>query len=264
MASRRWWWVPAGLAAVVAGAWFGVPRVIGDIFQWMGLPTAGIGRAVHGVFEGVAGPFLRPYRLDQRVAELERDVSVQAVDRARLADLERENVELRGLARFATGTSATVLGARVVARETDFQRVRIRLDRGARDGVEPGLALVNGQGALVGTVSAVSPRTSVAWLLSDTQSRVSAAKVGGSVLIGVLAGKGDRLAQLELVPNGLGIAEGDTVVTGGLEAQIPANLPLGRIRRVDGRPSDAFVTAVVEPFGEAVRVDDVGILIPPR
>jgi cell shape-determining protein MreC len=82
--------------------------------------------------------------------------------------------------------------------------------------------------------------------------------------------------SLELIPNAVHVAEGDTVVTQGfqtksgnngpaLTSQFPPGIPIGRVSSVSGNDSIGENKVIqVSPFVDFRNLTDVLVLQPPR
>jgi len=198
----------------------------------------------------------------ERLRDLETRLSRLALDYAKLQALEEENAALRAQANFLKTSGFDHLGARVISRDFSEGRSFLLIDRGLNDGVEKGQAVVVSEGIFIGKVATVKERVALVQLLSDPHSRVAAALATETKLLGVVEGKGNGTAMLTYVPSSETIKRDQIVVTSGTEEKIPGNLVLGMINAVQGKPTDPFLSAPLEPLFPGDRIVFVSLLRP--
>lgn len=189
-------------------------------------------------------------------------LSQQVVDLAEFHRLEEENKRLLAQANFLSSSSYDHVGARVIGRELTQTRARLLIDRGTNDKLEEGQAVITENGLFIGRIR--SPQTSVATveLLTDTNSRVSAAMGQGDQLIGVVEGRGNGASVLTYIPSSIDLEVDQIVVTAGTEEKIPAHLALGIINALNRKPKDPFYEASIDPLVRFDRISFVSVLRP--
>jgi len=177
---------------------------------------------------GLGGMVGENRRMAEELALLRRRVR-------ELSALDAENEALRAQLGFRSAERRPMIPAEVIARDPAGWWQTVRLDRGARDGLRPGLAVVAVDG-LVGRTVEVSARTADVLLISDPNSRVSA-RLPRTDAVGVLAGGGVRpsgrvVCRLDFVHRHLPVKPGDEVVTSGLGGVFPGGLVIGYVEAV--------------------------------
>lgn len=200
--------------------------------------------------------------LKERNRDLERRLTNLAVDYTKLRSLEEENRSLNDLIKFTQDSGYDAVPARIIARNPNPLRASILIDKGSRDGVETGMAVVVGQGIFIGKVTGLKERVSTVTLISDVASRVAAASINQNVLIGLVEGRGNNVARLTLVPQAVALKPDDVIVTAGTEDKIPADLLVGLVNEVEGKPTDPFKSAWLEPLAKIDRLDLALVLRP--
>lgn len=200
--------------------------------------------------------------LAERTDELEARLNSLVVDYVRLRALEDENRSLAASLEFERDTGYDFVPARVIARSVDPRSATVVIDRGAKDGVESGMAVVIGNGILVGKVTSLKERVSTVTLVSDGTSRLAAAAVGNERLFGLVEGGGNNVARLTLVPQSEPLKRNDLIITAGTEEKIPPHLVIGIVNEVEGTDTDPFKNASIEPLAKRDRLDIVMILRP--
>lgn len=258
------------VAIVLAGTIGGVLvlRLVGaftpieEVLRFITLPVArvistvgnGTGAVLHGKPDAV--------RLQEQVTDLQAQLSTLTVDYVRLRSLEEENRSLQALTGYLRESGYDHVSARVIARSVDPQSATVLIDRGAKDGIETGMAVVVGDGVFVGKVTELKDRVSTVTLVSDQKSRVAAALSGQHRLFGLIEGRGNQVARLTLVPQAEELHSDDVIVTSGTEDKIPPDLVIGLVNDIEGKPTDPFKSAALQPIAQADRLSLVSVLLP--
>lgn len=165
----------------------------------------------------------------------------------RLESAERENGRLTALLGAAPRAAPRVAMARVLRLELDAFRQRVLIDKGTRDGVTKGQAVVDAQGVF-GQVSNVGPVSAEVILLSDSSHAIPV-QVSRTEQRTVATGTGDpRRLALNYLPRAADIKEGDVLLSSGLGGVFPAGYPVGRVAEVKRDPSQPLLSVVVAPY----------------
>lgn len=108
----------------------------------------------------------------------------------------------------------------------------LTLDAGIKQGIVPDMAVINSRGVL-GVVETTSENYSSVSSLLNTKTEINAI-VKNTNHFGTLTwdGKDHRFMQLIDVPRLAKLKKGDIIVTGGMSAIFPANLPIGAIHKL--------------------------------
>ncbi|MBP7133936.1 rod shape-determining protein MreC [Patescibacteria group bacterium] len=184
------------------------------------------------------------------------------VDETALHTLSQENQVLRAEAKFSQSSGYDQVGALVISRELGSLRGRLLIDRGTRDHLEVGQAVITGEGVYIGHILSVQTQIATVILLTDSESRVAVATAGEDALIGVVEGRGNGAAALTYIPSSVNLNTDQIIVTAGTESKIPARLPLGIINAINRTPKDPFYNASVDPLVRFDRVTYVSVLRP--
>ena len=134
----------------------------------------------------------------------------------------------------------TYLSASLVHLSANPHRNYITINRGRRDGVMPDMGVCCAQG-VVGIVNASSERyATVIPILNDRLTISSKFKKNNQA--GTLHWQGGdyRFANLQDIARHISVSEGDTIVTSGLSAIFPADLPVGTVETVTLKESDEY------------------------
>ncbi len=187
-----------------------------------------------------------------------------AVSVARLAALEEENALLREQARVSPQSGFELLGAQVISRVTEPDQAILVIDRGRQDEVEVGQAVLAGDGVIVGKISMLTERTATVQLMTDPRSRFAATLSGETRLLGVVEGRGNGAARMTYIPASQPIKKDQIVVTSGTEEKVPPHIPIGLVNAVEGKNTDPFISAVLEPLLSLDRLRVVSIIRPAK
>ncbi|MBE7524855.1 rod shape-determining protein MreC [candidate division WWE3 bacterium] len=263
MPKPRPWFI--GLLGLSALLLLGLAGFIGPVRETVRAVLLPVARLTSNVGASIG----RMMRLDRetgeanrRAEELEARLRNTTVDYVRLRALEEENRSLRAQAKFITEKGYQTIGARVIARAITYQTAVVTVDRGSKDGVEIGQAVVTEEGILVGKVLSIGERTASVMLLSDIRSRVASKVSGADRLSGVVEGRGNGAAHFTLVPQSQPLERDNVIVTAGTEERVPPNLVVGIVNDVEAKPTDPFKNAVIEPLAPLERLELVAIVIP--
>jgi rod shape-determining protein MreC len=174
----------------------------------------------------------------------------------RLDALERENQRLRELLDSTARVNRRALVAEILSVDLDPYRQRFELNRGLRDDVYVGQALIDARG-VVGQIVRVNPTTSEALLITDADHALPVS-VNRNDLRTIAVGTGDsgRL-RLPYLTNNANIVVGDLLTSSGLGGVFPAGYPVGRVVEVTLRPEQAFAEVLAEPASSLDRDREV-------
>ena len=168
----------------------------------------------------------------------------------RFEHLEQENAHLRELLQMSRRVETRSIAADILYNAPDPFARKVILDRGAQQGVEPGLAVVDANG-VIGQITRVHPIQAEVTLLTDRNQSIPVSVVRNGVR-GVLYGVGRGLLEMRHVLAEVDIQPGDRLVTSGLDGIFVPGLPVATVTRVD-RDQDAFARIECEPLAAIER-----------
>lgn len=148
--------------------------------------------------------------------------------------------------------------AKVINASTNAAQNYLTLNKGRRDGVQADMGVVNDKG-VVGIVSAVSERYALVIPLIHPDISVSC-QIKKNGYVGSLQwfGRDYRHAKLLDIAQHIQVEEGDSIVTSGLSAIFPANLPIGTIESI--ATDDAYYDINVHLAADYKRMGYVRII----
>jgi rod shape-determining protein MreC len=160
--------------------------------------------------------------------------------------LETENRHLRELLSSSAKLEERVLIVEIISAAQDPYRQQVVLNKGARDGVYKGQALIDAQGVM-GQVIRVNPTTSIALLLTDPNHSVPV-EVNRTGLQTFALGRGDgQNLSLPFLPGNADVQVGDLLVSSALGGRFPAGYAVGKVQEVKHEPGEHFMEALAEP-----------------
>ncbi len=174
----------------------------------------------------------------------------------RYAALEAENARLRAMLEATGRVTDRVRVAELMAVSANPYRHSIVIDKGTRDGVYNGQAIIDADG-VVGQVIETGLLSSQSVLISDPDHALPVeVNRNGLRTIAVGTGEFDRLA-LPFLPNNADIEEGDLLVTSGLGGAFPAGYPVAVVSQVTRVPAEPFAVVSATPSAKLNQVREV-------
>jgi rod shape-determining protein MreC len=198
----------------------------------------------------------------EQIEELERQLMHLSIDYVQLNALKEENAVLRKTLGFVEQQGYESIVANIISRSVVPERGFLTIDRGSKDGIELGMAVIFGDGVYVGKITKIHERTALVTLTTDPTSRVAISKAGEHRLVGLVEGKGNRTALATLIPQEEEIQRNDVFVTSGTEEKIPPDLIVGIINQVLDESTDPFKEATIEPVVQTDYLSIVAVLTP--
>lgn len=186
--------------------------------------------------------------LTKRVHKLE-------AENASMKEMESENKRLREILKMTEEKPLSGVTASVIGHDPSGWVAALTLDKGSSSGIAPGMAVVDGHG-VVGQVVAVSSGSSKVLLITDHASGVDVL-VQGTRTRGVIEGSGSSLCELRYVERNEEIAEGDQVVTSGMDGVFPKGLLVGSVSAVAEPPGSLFLAVEIEPSVDFSHLEEV-------
>lgn len=178
--------------------------------------------------------------------QLRERIKVLQIQALRRQSLESENATLRQLSRPPVDVVERWLPAQIISSESNRQRQRLTIDRGAINGLYEKQTVVASQG-LLGQTLRVGPWSSEIILITDPEHAVPVEILRTGVrTLAVGTGRSDTL-DLPFLPLQTDIEKDDLLVTSGLGGVFPAGYPVAVVSEVrrDGGSALARVSATV-------------------
>lgn len=187
------------------------------------------------------------------------------------AQLENEVLNLRyqlrqyqSLANDSANHAATkrfdyILGT-VLNNSTRHPRNYFTIDKGEKDGVRPGMGVVD-QNGIVGIVNVTGDNSARIISILNTSQRVSV-KLKDSGMVGTLVWRANdpTVAYVEEIPRHTVFKVGDSIVTSGYSTSFPADLPVGTVLGRIRAENDNFYILKIKLSGDFNTLSTVRVL----
>ena len=265
------------LALLITTVWFregasGPIHRVRDGLQAVSAPVGAVGEfvtsPVRGAFRWVGdlGVSRSQFEALQQQNEKLRN-TVAALEEQRL-----ENIRLQALVNFAQTTKLKALGAHVIGRPSQWDRV-ITLDRGTADGIHEGMPVVgslgivpahateaSAAGGLIGQTIDVTAHSARVRLITDQSSGV-ASMIQSNRAGGIVHGSIDGGLSLDFISHETTVKAGDVVITSGMGGVYPKGLLVGEVTKVSNPPSALYQDLTLSSSANLNSLEDVLILV---
>lgn len=194
---------------------------------------------------------------------LSKQILGQEAALQRLATLTEENRRLRSLFEGAQGQEFEYRFAELLQVDLDPFSHKVLIDRGSRDGITIGQAVIDGAGVM-GQIEDVHLHYSTVRLISDPNHALPV-QINRTGLRTVAFGTGETgFLSMPSVPRGADIREGDLVVTSGLGDRFPGGYPVARVSAINREEGLTFVQVQAEPLAALDRGREVLLISSPE
>lgn len=194
--------------------------------------------------------------------QLQAQLDARQGDLLELKEVRIENERLNQLLeyKYSHQNQYDVALAEVIGRDPSNWYRTVILNIGIREGIRTDMPVVTAVG-LVGRVVAVTAHTSEVLLLLDNESAVGARILETRDTPGVVEGDGQSndLKMVHLSHDEV-VTPGQTVITSGFSSIFPKGLPIGTVKEVSLEPNGLTQTAVIEPFADFSRLEEVLVI----
>jgi rod shape-determining protein MreC len=226
---------------------------------------------IHGVSQALGG-FLDQFgdtaELRRENEQLRAQIEHLTAENAQVQSLRQQNERLRQQLAFKEARpELEQLPAEVVYRDPSSLRKYLVIDRGRRDGVTVGMAVVS-PGGLVGRVETVDDRRARVLLLIDSASGVRAyvqEAATNSRADGIVYGHWPhgrlRISYLDTTAQ---VKEGAWVMTSGMDDELPRDLPIGIIQSVSKTDVQDTQEADIVPVVDPDTLESVAVILRTR
>jgi rod shape-determining protein MreC len=167
------------------------------------------------------------------------------------------NKELKDLLAFKDTTGFPLIPASIVSRSLSMTQNTITLNAGKKDGVLPGMPVINDKG-FIGIVNSVSEDFSIARTLNNVELRLTVMDER-SRINGILKWTGEELIIIN-IPNTFNVEAGDRIITSDVSSIVPIPIPVGIVEEFRQGEEGVFSYIRVKPFADLAPVENVFIL----
>jgi rod shape-determining protein MreC len=217
--------------------------------------SAAAGRGVRGAWANYVS--LRNVR--QQNAELQKQIAALRVERAALAEDALLGKRLSALLEFRQHYVSSTVVAQVIGTSGSDQSRLLTLDKGAKDGLHPGMPVITPDG-IVGKLRDVFPGTAQLLLINDPTS-------GAGVMLqttrirGILHGTPQGRVVINNLTADARIKTGEAVLTSGGDQVFPRGLPVGTIESiVPDLEHQPYTLITLKPAANLNQLEEVLII----
>lgn len=182
----------------------------------------------------------------EEVAALREENQRLQAEAAQRAEFARENESLRVQLGVDMARSRILVDADVIAFDPLLFTHYAVINRGARDGMRAQMPVIMPGDVVFGKIENVHETTSEVMLIADSDNKVSGTTVSHNAS-GVLGGVKGGVLLFDLIEKSAALAEGELVVTSGLDGVYPRGLIIGWVLKTISQEEDIFQQAHLRP-----------------
>lgn len=205
--------------------------------------------------KGVKTYFSRSKHLADENLTLKQSLGALSVTLARMKETSLENERLRELLNLKKSLPYTAIAASVIARDPADWRKSITIDKGRRHGIREGMPCISANG-FIGSVEETSSTSSKVMLITDPNSKVGIV-LESSRESGLLTGSPRGGCKAIYLSMDSKIERGEKVLTAGFNPMLPKGLAIGRVTATGVEKPNLYKYAVVEPFEDTGKLEEV-------
>lgn len=186
-------------------------------------------------------------------------------ENVKLKLLEEENEILRDQLGFFSGHNDKYLISDVISRsgfDSSRPNQTLLIGKGERDGLRPGLVVLGGQGIVIGKIMSTKENLSEICLSINPECKLAATIQNEDKTSGIAQGDLGLTIKMNFIPQTKKMAEGDIVITSGLEQNIPRGLVIGSVSQVNKENNELWQSAIIEPLIDFNDLTIVSVLLP--
>ncbi|HVP27814.1 MAG TPA: rod shape-determining protein MreC [Myxococcota bacterium] len=212
-----------------------------------------------GYVRGLFDRYVALVGVRERNESLQHDIDLLRDENLKLREALLATERLDAIAETQESVGLPMLPAEVAGLGPSLWYQSVLLDRGTRQGVEPGMPTVTDAG-IVGLVTASSPNAAKAMLLLDRQSAVDGL-VERNRARGIVRGQGTGELVFEYDAREPDVQVGDVLITSGLGGVYPRGLRIGEIVALSPAGSGLLAQARVRPAVDFGRLEQVYVVL---
>jgi rod shape-determining protein MreC len=195
----------------------------------------------------------------QKLEAENAELKIQLLNRKN-ADGQLEQLE--NILDLAGTAGYKIVNSRVISQGSSqsFSQT-ITIDSGSNAGIRKNMTVLS-QFGLAGVVKDVYPNSALIQLASDSAFKVGA-RIAGTQQIGILSGRGNRSASLQLLDNSTTVKVGDVLLARGSIANRPfvPGVPLGYVSAVDNSAGAVAQTATIRYYTNFSTLGVVAVVV---
>ncbi len=187
-----------------------------------------------------------------------REVNAQLMLQVnRLREYGIQNDELKNLLKLKDTVNYPLIPASIVSKSFSKIQGTVIINAGIRNGIKPGMAVINDQG-LIGIIYNASSDYSIARTLRNLDLKITV-KDQRSRIDGILKWNGENLVIIN-VPKTYDVEPGDRIITSDLSSIVPIPLPVGIVTGLSNLKTGIFNEVKIKPFVDFIKVENVFVI----
>ena len=170
--------------------------------------------------------------------------------------------QLKSILDLAGTAGYKIVNAKVISHGSSQSFAQtLTIDAGSNAGIKKNMTVLSQYG-IAGVVKDVYPSSALIQLASDPSFRIGA-RIAGTQQIGILSGRGNRSASLQLLDNSTTVKEGDVLLARGSIANRPfvPGVPLGYVTGADNSAGAVAQTATVRYYTNFSTLGVVAVVL---
>jgi rod shape-determining protein MreC len=192
--------------------------------------------------------------LKQKIVQLQEE-------NHRMKEMKLATERLRELLQFREKNASSMIGAKVIGQDPSSWFKSVTIDKGERDGVKKGMAVISPAG-VIGQILKTASHYAIVLLLTDYNSAIDSI-VQRTRAKAIVEGKGENRCQLKYLLRADEVVVGDVVVTSGLGGNFPKGLRVGEVKKVDKKGHGVFQYAELVPSVDLTQLEELFVIIEP-
>jgi rod shape-determining protein MreC len=197
--------------------------------------------------------------VQEECEQLKKMLAEARMERSRYLESEMAAERLRELLEVKSQLPHRLVAAQVAAYDPSSWSQTIIINKGKRDGVARGMAVIDSEG-IVGHVIKDFDWSAQVLLLIDQSSALDAL-VQRTRFRGIVEGENTQSCSFEYVVRKADIQIGDTLISSGLDRVYPKGLRVGTIVSISKPVSGLFQEVKVQPFVDFTKIEEVLVVL---
>ena len=217
-----------------------------------------ISSSIHSI-EGVWRRYFDLVGVAQQNEALSKSLMTANQNINRLREIELSHTRIEQLLEFKSELKQRVVAAAVVGKDPSPWFKTVIIDKGRESGVQRGMPVVT-RGGIAGLIMDATGAYAKVLLIEDQNSAVDAL-VQGTRARGIIKGEPSGLLGLNYVLRRHSVAEGDIIISSGLDGVFPKGLQIGYVHKVNKPNSGIFQEVFVTPFVDFEKLEEVLVIM---
>jgi len=243
---RLGFFVSLAVLLMVLDARFRYAESIREVVALLAYPLQRAALAPAELFGAASEFFTTQVALKRENEQLKTRQLLAASDLLTAEALRAENAQWRRWLEARERVPRVSTLAEILYRGRDPFSRKVVIDKGSRQGIEPGQAVIDDVG-VVGQVTRVHPLLAEVTLITDKEQRTPVEVVRNG-LRAVIYGGGDKgTLDLSYTASNADVQADDLLVTSGIDGTYPPGLPVARVSRIERDAAYSFAKITCIP-----------------